>query len=140
MDKELFELCKEVYKRTGWSGTVEYFESYPVLDEVVEKRSFSVIPDDLPDLITPLYTSDFLLERLPKHLERKDSQYGALRGTVDLTRLLDIDWEASYRFEDEMNPAEFKYASVSDTPLKALLKLTIALHEAGQLSQYKEGK
>lgn len=131
---ELYELCKKVYELTEWRGedgfitTIggKWIRDYKKgwYDETIEADNFY-----------PLYTSDYLLEKLPKELERKDGQYGASRGTVDLTRLrlVDVDWEASYRFEDEMNPADFKYASVSDTPLKALLKLTIALSEAGEL-------
>lgn len=81
----------------------------------------------------PLYSSDYLLTKLPKEIERKDGQYGAKWGMKNLTQMLDGVWSASYRFEDEMNPPEHKYDCEADTPLKALLKLVIALHEANQL-------
>jgi len=57
------------------------------------------------------FTSDYLLEKLPKGVsvvkEQLTDNYNA--GLPRVTRL------------------------VSDTPLKALLKLTLALHEAGEL-------
>ena len=133
---ELFELCKEVYEKTGWDSTEK---CYAFIDEFGDGgKHWRVIPlhednvDDVDDW-HPLYTSDYLLEKLLKTLERPNDAYGALWGKPNLTLLDDGLWEASYRYEDEMNHPDFCYVNEHLTPLKALLKLTIALSEAGEL-------
>lgn len=62
----------------------------------------------------PAYTSDFLLEKLPAGTE------------VEKLAGLAPSYRAS-RFSID------NIYSHADTPLKALLKLTLALHEAGEL-------
>lgn len=127
MDEELYKLCSEVYKRFPEWKTGRHIWSM--------KRPVICKGDDFMDGMSfPLYTSDYLLEKLPNELKRSDDQYGALWGMKNLTQMLDGVWDASYRFEDEMNPPDYKYSCESDTPLKALLKLTIALSEAGELN------
>lgn len=126
-DNELFELCEEVYKRTKWGDTPVsglYF-----VHQNQGKTRIGRFPDTT--MVSPLYTSDYLLEKLPKTIERPDDAYGALWGNPNVTLLDDGLWEASYRFEDEMNQPDFKYANQDFTPLKALLKLVIALDDAG---------
>jgi len=136
---ELFELCKEVYELTGWDNT------HSIILEMVtpgvkgsrrvrdwHNNGDFVIGEQ--DGAYPLYTSDYLLEKLPKTLERPNDAYGALWGKPNLTLLDDGFWEASYRYEDEMNYPDFCYVNEHLTPLKALLKLTIALSEAGELN------
>lgn len=133
----LFELCKEVAKRTDWLCDEDESDFY-FYWEANEGGDFSIryrneCPYYSKDEYYPLYTSDYLLAKLPNELKRSDDQYGALWGMKNLTQMLDGVWDASYRFEDEMNPPDYKYSCESDTPLKALLKLTIALSEAGEL-------
>ena len=99
---ELFELCKEVYKRTGWDDLAD---DHPWITErgvLGYKRNG----------VSPLYTSDYLLEKLPgwTELRKKTTNYYIAKR----------DALVSFSFE-------------CDTPLKALLKLTIALSEAGEL-------
>ena len=89
MDNECFELCKEVYKRTGWK-TGDYMKGYPIK-----------------------YTSDYLLEKLPPTSVARGVAFSVA------TRIA-----ATY---EQLIGAE------GDTPLKALLKLTIALSEVGEL-------
>ena len=97
-DKELFELCKQVYEATGWEPT-----DWQHGDENGQ----------------PLYTSDSLLEKLLEDVRiDKDSSttYTASKFFFSKNSYIDdIDIEAS-------------------TQLKALLKLTIALSEAGELN------
>lgn len=100
-DNELFELCKQVYEATGWD-----YQNGAV------------------------YTSDYLLEKLPKKVEGADWSYWLTLSPMD-----GESWDADYEFEDT-EPRHFEYA---DTPLKALLKLTLALHEAGVLVREKQG-
>ena len=95
MDNELFELCKEVYEKTGW-----------------REPSFGGL--------IPTYTSDYLLEKLQ-----------GVYGWSDFSLTSDpaesgVVWQSLYYTYDGM---DYKYKS--DTPLKALLKLVIALNDAG---------
>lgn len=109
MDNELFELCKEVYKRTGWDKT---------------KDSYKLYRDGMP---VPLYTSDYLLEKLPLYINREP------RDELSLLKF-DGGWSAGYfRAMNSGNGVQYlaDKVYVADTPLKALLKLTIALKDEG---------
>jgi len=116
MDDETFKLCKEVYERTGDKGiqTVHTLQWIETKDDVYQDWS-----GKLADGSVPVYTSDYLLEKLPNTVEIKKRDSG------DYSALI---------------PSIVGALTLADTPLKALLKLTIALHESGQLSQYKEGE
>ena len=129
-DTELFELCKTVYEQTGWRATGKYWiaDTYPekpydlyVSDKVINEGGFSTI--------CPLYTSDYLLEKL----EVVGYVDGPSKG-VELMMDHHNGWgwlahipEYYYKYGGD------KWVGFSDTPLKALLKLTIALHKAGEL-------
>lgn len=99
-DNELFELCKQVYFTTYWNNN--------------EKR----LSTGRPGTFIPLYTSDYLLEKLP-------------RDTALFKTILVADEHRYYA-----NSAKALDSNCySDSPLKALLKLTLALHEAGELHE-----
>lgn len=100
---ELFELCKEVYERTEWKPT-----DWQHGDEGGQ----------------PIYTSDYLLEKLPKTIW---STYGLAIFPGDYVAT------AGYYDPDGLIGVEVNELQKADTPLKALLKLTIALSEAGEL-------
>ena len=141
-DKELLKLCKEVHERTGWSGTLafisedEHKPNSTVVETVYEKYvglydnavGCDECEGDYLKKLTPLYTSDYLLEKLP------------LKITVDGEKLwlsiypLDSKsaWVAGYA-DDTPNSADQygEWADGATAPLKALLKLVIALHDAG---------
>lgn len=106
-DTELYELCKEVYKRTKWDDYCEYWSFGG--EYTVDKDSMTSI--EVQTAIIPLYISDYLLEKLPNDVILKKTEDGDYRSyapkTIPIKSIL------------------------SDTPLKALLKLTIALSEAG---------
>ena len=98
MDNELFELCKEVFERTGWGFIDGEFE---------DTRNRLTSDNQI------IYTSDYLLERLYSHdpaIERFNDEWLA-------TAVRD--------------PKGSDYGEDGATPLIALLKLTIALDEAG---------
>lgn len=94
---ELFELCKEVYEKTGWKPTD--------WQHGIEDGQ-------------PLYTSDYLLEKLPK------------KNIILTFDEFSCTWRTIYG-ADIFSTDRFR--GNADTPLKALLKLTIALSEAGEL-------
>ena len=119
-DTELFNLCKTVYEQTGWRGTQSEYETY--FNTHNELSYFG-------DFQAPLYTSDYLL----KKLEVVGYVDGPSKG-VELMMDHHNGWgwlahipEYYYKYGGD------KWVGFSDTPLKALLKLTIALHKAGEL-------
>ena len=128
MDTELFELCKEVYKRTGWDDKGNcsplyrhYWKHHNQEDSEAVLCTYmgTIDPRDEAIKICPLYTSDYLLEKLPERTER-------IEDTAMLGRATNNDgWSVVYR----------DFVCLADTPLKALLKLTIALDDAKELSK-----
>ena len=100
MNNELFELCKEVYKRFPRWTTGEWIDYY-------EGRftTYKASHNDYGDYQCPLYTSDYLLEKLPPGLDlfKRPNSYVAI------------------------GPGDDPSVHQSDTPLKALLKLVLAL-------------
>lgn len=133
MDNELFELCKEVYRRLPeWNDTFAVFEQTagipegkPYIAHPELERRYGLWSTQELKKHTPLYTSDYLLEKLPKKIDKywwfnlcPELSIGSL-GTL---------WIAEY-CNDTIKSS--KHVISSDTPLKALLKLTIALDDAG---------
>jgi hypothetical protein len=70
---------------------------------------------------SPLYTSDYILEKLPGNIGDN---------WLRLAPIADNTWSAYYV---QSGVKTMRQDEWSDTPLKALLKLTIALHDAGEL-------
>lgn len=116
MDNELFELCKKVYERTkdtwGWTDEMQWIEVNH-FGEVSIFPKWRSLSDNSAEVQkhAPLYTSDYLLEKLPQGVSVYKEQL-------------------AYAYNAGLPKVE---RQVSDTPLKALLKLTIALHESGEL-------
>ena len=115
VDNELFELCKEVYKRTGWEQESGYFS--PVF-----WRHNGELDSNAIDAVCPLYTSDYLLEKLPQGI--KGNYLNMFSAGI-------TSWYALYGRTSTAKDTGL-YGE-SNSPLKALLKLTIALNEAGEL-------
>lgn len=130
---ELYELCKEVYEKTGWCEVDKFWHSLVSHDTKKwgEYKLQDYRPSDLFGMrIVPLYTSDYLLEKLPKYVIEYDSYY-----EQDIYHYLCVmkvpdGYVALY---DGLSLAHKVKIQRTDTPLKALLKLTIALSEAGEL-------
>lgn len=108
---ELFELCKEVSDLTGWQ--IERWFCYS------DKKGWTVSDYAHGEKWVSAYNSDYLLEKLPEEYEGDNFSL-----SIDTDPHERGKWEAGY--EDLFVNA--------DTPLKALLKLTIALHEANALT------
>ncbi len=108
---ELFELCREVYEKTGWKPT-----DWQHGDEGGQ----------------PLYTSDYLLEKLQQLANTDRNQLHLFTDTNNGYSAKMTISGGSYGEED------YHWYEISDgyghrTPVLALLKLTIALSEAGEL-------
>ena len=102
----LFELCMEVYELTSWKDT------YSRLDDgnhTIRNEGNEVL---LGSKQAPLYTSDYLLEKLPE-------------GT---TILKDIQGYKAWNIYNRKRISTYTCDSLAE----ALLKLTIALSEAGE--------
>jgi hypothetical protein len=128
-DNELFELCDKVYTAfPNWQGLDIPFcpNTFNTANGKVKLNAGHV--DDIP-----LYTSDYLLEKLPPALF-----IYASKESMKIVNLLEVcmqgDGRAYARYVIPYD-TEFRgsYQNKGDTPLKALLKLTLALHKAGEL-------
>lgn len=127
MDNELFELCKEVYEKTGWDkepdGRLYIDKCYwtykgRLMDSVVQR--YKLLSDQF---VCPEYTSDYLLEKLPRNINEATNEL--------LVSRWGSRWRACYM---PINLGHFpEQRTEADTPLKALLMLAIALDDAGQL-------
>lgn len=149
-DNELFTLCKQVYEMTklgrmdNSSSTDEYYKANPVQSSL-----------DKPDVIKgwqvwrwedfresgrlhyylgkgqayPKYTSDYLLEKLPKMFV---GDHGDGEGEFWLALFPEKDrWTACYPLDSD--EYHIRNSVHSDTPLKALLKLVLALKADNKL-------
>jgi hypothetical protein len=117
MDTELFELCKEVYERTGW--IVSEYPNDWYMHQLVEGRAAM-------QRSCPLYTSDYLLEKLPKELHKDGIIY-----YLNLSAKYGDEFKSNY-----ISPSGYLYLFLepeSDTSLKTLLNLVIALDDAKEL-------
>jgi hypothetical protein len=125
-EHELFDLCKKVYELTGWDNiTLDYYlRLHKPTKQIVKVSRFSYDADSYRYRNSPetarfreenevviLYTSDYLLEKLPRY-EIVDN------GVMATASFYDSDKDAWYYGDDR-------------TALKALLKLVIALEKAG---------
>ena len=114
-DTELFELCKAVWDKTGWQdGITHIYDRY----------------DNNGEPFVPAYTSDYLLEKLPSWYFDTDIEETMILALMPHMLVTD-KWIARYE-TPEHRGSEFE--AIADTPLKALLKLALALHEAGELT------
>ena len=112
---ELFSLCKKVYELTGWSN------------ETLEKMALSMADSEL-HAECPLYTSDYLLEKLQAISTKEPNIQNEPHILVEHSGLV----KPEYRWSAKVFNGYWLEVS-STAPLKALLKLTLALHEAGEL-------
>nr|WP_218680355.1 hypothetical protein [Rhodococcus qingshengii] len=127
MDEELFELCKEVYKRFPEWEEEQGFYLYQIVGEDAINKSlwFNTLSfkfDDKRKVIkAPFYTSDYLLEKLSK-----------LARTVYITQGKNwVDGKTVGVWANAQYGDSVSAGDKGDTPLKALLKLVIALADAG---------
>ena len=135
MDEELFELCKEVYKRTGWlkyntEHDADFYYATNDLEfkdenyEVVSREHYHFPQGFIAQDFIPVYTSDYLLEKL----HRTDADGYHIGILVGKGKNGDKAVSASAQ------ATGWLIQEAGDTLLVALLKLTIALSEAGELN------
>ena len=115
----LYELCQEVYELTRWKDTHSRLDDG---NHTIRNEGNEVL---LGSKQAPLYTSDYLLEKLPYKIGKGNS---AIWLRLGKTR---NGFTVCYMGSDLVCLHECE----ADTPLLALLKLTIALSEAGELNE-----
>lgn len=113
---ELFELCKEVYEKTGWIVGDESWEWYTTTDAKLDSM-----------FIAPKYYTDYLLEKLPEEVKKR--VLVVTNGDRPHAGYAERDNYGNYTLDEYY----WKNAQYSNEVRKALLKLTIALSEAGEL-------
>jgi len=132
MDTEVFELCKEVWIKTAWELDPEH--NYGVEKTTYEARYGKSI----------IYTSDYLLEKLPRFIntkvDRLHKEHGCDTCTCERSykTYLEIhqsDEKSLVCYVSGLNSRAIPFLERADTLTKALLKLTLALHAAGELEQ-----
>lgn len=133
-DAELFELCKQVYEATGWENNIGYrstiLKDSVMYDKIFPRPNEHRLNHEDKDIGTydecPLYTSDYLLEKLPK-------EYW-LDNFTKVNLFMDSTGHAGgyMYYYSKVGGVIHRYGE-GDTPIKALLKLTLALKEAGEI-------
>ena len=130
--RELFELCKQVYKATGWTGTNQVIGIYYQISEVdVKYGIFDRSEKRKEPVDTPLYTSDYLLEKLPFRTKYTRGDGRIAKGWCYLVLTYADNGQSVATYANRNK--EWIEPFYSDTPLKALLKLCLALHKEGVL-------
>ena len=115
-DTNQVELCKEVYEKTGWIVGDESWDWHTTIDAKLDSM-----------FIAPKYYTDYLLEKLPPVVQ--DSYDKKFR---HIQMWINGDGEAIACYVEPYDKYfRGAYIAESDSMLKALLKLTIALSEAG---------
>lgn len=109
--RDLFELCKEVYERFPEWETSDWYDLDP--DGIPEEYLCTTEDKIDENDYIPNYTSDYLLEKLPN-------------GT---TILKDVQGFKAWNVYNRKRIATY----TCDSPVEALLKLTLKLHEEGLL-------
>lgn len=133
---ELFELCKEVYKRTGWNNQELLGGWIQDLFDGPENRGTFTTRDQIETilfkLICPLYTADYLLEKLSSDYSIEATVTYVSHNTQDALYRYMIDKLGKFvAFTLDMPMGKYPFG---DKPVIPLLKLTIALSEAGELN------
>lgn len=124
-NRELFELCKQVYEATGWHGDGTWAknkdEEWSIWNDV-EMSEYSY-----PGFQSahPAYTSDYLLEKLPSVVQDPyDKIFRHIQMWINGDRSAHAGYVEPYVYDDRV-----AYAQKSDEMRITLLKLTLKLHE-----------
>lgn len=108
---ELVELCKKVYEKTGWIVGDESWDWHTTTDAKLDSM-----------FIAPLYTTDYLLEKISKIVDYLSLNHNN-KLSIDSLDGEKGKWYAHYWHRSRRSQVS------SDTPLKALLRLTLKVHE-----------
>lgn len=126
---ELFELCKQAYEVTGWTNggfLYEFSMNAASGSNVVfpAGRTPNAYPYD--NTVYPLYTSDYLLEKLPVYSEDAE-------GMLSVTTRQGYERNGWMAYYEDVDGYSVGAEGIGKSPLEALLRLTLNLYEEGLL-------
>jgi len=128
---ELFELCRQVYEATGWMPVKDQYLTVFEKDGdkclwVYDNCCWRTLDDSEEDAgYVPLYTSDYLLEKLPSVVQDPhDKIFRHIQMWINGDRSAHAGYVEPYAHDDRV-----AYAQKSDEMRITLLKLTLKLHE-----------
>ena len=126
---ELYGLCREVYELTEWAdgdSSLQWWLKYFYAEGKHDLKLVRVEDEkEIGKYDVPLYTSDYLLERLPEWI----GKYGDMQMSMGYMK----GGTGAFRFFYGRDGQEASIEGTGTTAVSALLKLTIALSEAGEL-------
>ena len=139
VSNELFELCKQVYEATGWDDTKNVWSlqhtgsvEEQIIKEEIGDFEHSREPTEClrmgQPVLAPYYTSDYLLEKLPKKIKRDSSTGWLVLSPMDSQGAWSVGYEPDHTEHIDDYPMEW-----GESPVAALLKLTLKLHEEKML-------
>lgn len=135
-NQELFDLCKQVYEATEWDGADAVYEQ---VVGIPEGEPYIVYPKIIKQYglwgtqelkkRTPLYTSDYLLGKLPAVVQDpSDKIFRHIQMWVNGDGSAHAGYVEPYAHDDKV-----AYAQQSNEMRTALLKLALGLHKEGVL-------
>ncbi len=130
-DSELLGLQEKVFDLTEWGNTNLYLcyewdvNGYRTGEKAIEHKSLIEMESAEKHIIQPYYNSDYLMDKL----EEQHYQLRLEHNHADMT------WYAYFAGKELHNlfDNDDDWSIAGNTPLKALLRLVIALAEAGEL-------
>lgn len=125
-DEALYVQCKLVYESLGWDdNSLQHYLGGEIYDRPLFE-SDAVLMHAPRDSYAPLYTTDYLLGKLPSNLD--------IDGKIfHLTiRCINLAYNVCYSYTG-YGTDESKYIFLNDTPLKALLQLATWLKIEGKI-------
>ena len=125
-DTELFDLCNQVYEKTGWGGTVQFICNDEVFSEGEYEDYGMSFNFDADKGHIPLYTSDYLLDKL--HLTNRTD-----REKYHIGIIVGRDIHGNKAVSASAQDTGWIIQEGGDTLLIALLKLTLTLHKQGRI-------
>ena len=124
---ELFGLCKKVYEKTGWS--IAFGMSHFDANGNWTMRSYRDGIAFGKDCV-PLYTSDYLLAKLPSVIQDPDDKvFKHILMWINGDGSAHAGYVEPYAHDDKV-----AYSQESDTMLKTLLSLALELKENNLLT------
>jgi len=134
MDNELFDLCKQVYEKTGWRDTLDYQWMKEDLTIDNQRGTDTGVKGgwwyyEYIEGQVPLYDSDYLLEKLPSVVQDTDDKiFRVITMWINGDGSTHAGYAEPYAHDDK-----YAHSQTSDRMVNTLLKLTLALSEAGEL-------
>lgn len=136
-DRELFELCNDVYKRfPEWNNTLDGGYRWCLMPDgkydTFRLSDAEIYPAGYREAWfagVPVYTSDYIFGNLPAYINSEGRKWFFIL----CREISGSQWQTGFEtiYEEKFNEAIYNVSA--RTPLTALLRLVVALHEGGEL-------